>query len=110
LGLTEIDFPRSNNRRGASDGKKAEGDHRFILPSACLYGHSAAGESGLQVVKELKAKCPDTDVAVLTSYDLPEYEKAALQLGASHYFVKTKAGRSSVLELRQNPFLRPVLT
>ncbi len=76
----------------ASDGKKAREIADSFCPQLIFMDIRLPDESGLQVVKELKAKCPGTGVAMLTSYDLPEYEEAAFQLGASRYFVKTKAG------------------
>ena len=80
----------------ASNGKKAREMIDSFCPHLALIDIRLPDESGLRVAKELKAKCPDTAIAILTSYDFPEYEKAALELGVSHYFIKTRMGRDEI--------------
>jgi DNA-binding NarL/FixJ family response regulator len=46
------------------------------------------GQSGLEVTKRIKADHPDTTIAVLTSYNLPEYREAAIRCGASCFIGK----------------------
>ncbi len=46
------------------------------------------GMNGLQLIQEFKNRFPDIRIAVLTGYDLPEYEQAARQYGAERFFVK----------------------
>jgi YesN/AraC family two-component response regulator len=46
------------------------------------------GMNGLQVTRKIKTDFPNIRVAILTTYDLPEYRQAAAQYGADHYFVK----------------------
>ena len=47
------------------------------------------GMNGLQLTQKIKKERPDTRIAILTSYDLPEYRQAALGCGADHFFVKS---------------------
>ena len=47
------------------------------------------GMNGLQLTRKIKGDNPNTPIAILTAYDLPEYREAALQHGADCYFVKT---------------------
>jgi YesN/AraC family two-component response regulator len=47
------------------------------------------GMNGLQLTQRIKKERPETRIAILTSYDLPEYREAALRLGADHFFVKS---------------------
>jgi two-component system, response regulator YesN len=47
------------------------------------------GMNGLQLTRKIKGENPNTRIAILTSYDLPEYREAALQYGADRFFVKS---------------------
>jgi DNA-binding NarL/FixJ family response regulator len=44
--------------------------------------------SGLEVVKEVKAKHPNTEVIILTVHDVSEYREEALKIGALAYILK----------------------
>jgi DNA-binding NarL/FixJ family response regulator len=46
------------------------------------------GTNGLQLTQRIKRDFPSIKIAVLTSYDLPEYRQAATQFGADRFFVK----------------------
>jgi len=46
------------------------------------------GESGLELTKKIKANYKDVTIAILTSYDLPEYREAAARCGADCYITK----------------------
>ena len=47
------------------------------------------GMNGLQLTQKVKNDFPKTYIAILTSYDLPEYREASLQYGADRFFVKS---------------------
>ncbi len=46
------------------------------------------GTNGLQLTRRIKKDLPHIRVAIVTSYDLPEYQKAAMDYGADLFFVK----------------------
>ena len=46
------------------------------------------GMNGLQLAQKIKRDFPNIRIAILTSYDLPEYRQAAIQYGADGFFVK----------------------
>ena len=46
------------------------------------------GLNGLQLTRKIKTDFPNIHIAILTSYDHPEYRQAAFQYGADHFFVK----------------------
>lgn len=46
------------------------------------------GLNGLQLTQRIKTDFPDIHMAILTSYDYPEYRQAAFQYGADRFFVK----------------------
>jgi YesN/AraC family two-component response regulator len=47
------------------------------------------GLNGLQLTQRVKREFPGIKVALLTSYDLPEYRQAATEYGADRFFVKS---------------------
>lgn len=46
------------------------------------------GANGFHLTRRIKSEFPWIRVAVLTSYDLPEYRQAAMQYGADYFWVK----------------------
>jgi DNA-binding NarL/FixJ family response regulator len=46
------------------------------------------GASGLQLLRKVKADYPHIKVAMITAYDLPEYQDASRQHGADRFFLK----------------------
>jgi len=46
------------------------------------------GVNGLQLTQRTKKDFPSVKIAILTSYDLPEYREAATQYGADRFFIK----------------------
>jgi DNA-binding NarL/FixJ family response regulator len=46
------------------------------------------GENGLEITRKIKANRQDITVIILTSYDLPEYRKAAIGYGANCFISK----------------------
>jgi DNA-binding NarL/FixJ family response regulator len=45
--------------------------------------------NGLQLTRKIKGERANTHIAILTSFDLPEYREAAIQCGADRFFVKS---------------------
>lgn len=45
--------------------------------------------NGLQLTCKIKKERANTRIAILTSFDLPEYREAAIQCGADRFFVKS---------------------
>ena len=46
------------------------------------------GENGLEITRKIKAEWQDVPVIILTSYDIPEYRKAAIGYGANSFIGK----------------------
>jgi PAS domain S-box-containing protein len=59
-----------------------------FLPELIFMDIRLPGENGLSLTKKIKAKYPEIEVVVMTSYDNPEYQDAALQLGARQFYSK----------------------
>jgi len=60
------------------------------------------GMNGLQLTRKIKGESPNTRIAILTSYDLPEYRVAALQYGADRFFVKSSLPWNEVVEFAKS--------
>ncbi|MFQ5935612.1 MAG: response regulator transcription factor [Acidiferrobacterales bacterium] len=85
----------------AHDGEEALGHLRGAGqpdPDLIFMDVRLPGENGLQVTRKVKAGCPQCVVAILTSYDLPEYREAAFANGAS-YFLPKSTSTAELLEL-----------
>jgi DNA-binding NarL/FixJ family response regulator len=72
----------------AANGDEALQRIRKTPPHLIFMDIRLPGTNGLQVTREVKKDFPGIKIAVLTSYDLPEYRQAAAQYGADRYFVK----------------------
>lgn len=58
--------------------------------------------NGLQLMETFKRTCPQMAVIILTSYDYPEYRKAAAQSGANHFIPKDTVGEQAFLATIQS--------
>jgi DNA-binding NarL/FixJ family response regulator len=57
------------------------------------------GENGLELTRKIKAKYKDLTVAMLTSYDSPEYREAAARCGAGCYITKDSMKWNQISEM-----------
>lgn len=78
------------------------------LPQLIFTDIRLPGVNGLQLTQTIKKDFPDIPVAVLTSYDLPEYRQAALQFGANRFFVKSSFKWADVEAFVQSIFTDPI--
>lgn len=46
------------------------------------------GENGLEITRKIKAGWQDVPVAIITTYDMPEYREAAIGYGANSFIAK----------------------
>jgi DNA-binding NarL/FixJ family response regulator len=70
---------------------------RKQLPDLILVDLSLGGESGLELIKDLKVICPQTGILVLSMHDETLYAERALMAGAEGY-VEKKEVAQKVLE------------
>jgi DNA-binding NarL/FixJ family response regulator len=57
------------------------------------------GESGLEFTRKIRSTYPDIPIIILTSYDLPEYRKAAKEYQADHFLSKGTTTKENILEM-----------
>lgn len=70
-----------------------------IQPDLVFMDIRLPGGSGLELTQCITRARRDVVVVVLTSYDLPEYQEAALASGATHYLCKGRTSEQEILDL-----------
>ena len=60
-----------------------------LRPDTVVLDIRLPGRSGIQILKEIKARFPETTVIMLTNYDFAQYRQQCKQLGADHFLNKT---------------------
>ena len=80
---------------GSEGLRKAAEDTPQII---CLDIHMPE-EDGLDIATRLAALCPHTCLIIITSSDLPEYRRAAMQAGATHFVSKGEETLPAILKI-----------
>jgi DNA-binding NarL/FixJ family response regulator len=86
----------------AGDGGEAFQKIETCLPDIIFMDIRLPGDNGLVLTQKIKAKYPDIDIAILTSYDLPEYQEAATKNGAKYFLVKNTIIPLGIITMVQN--------
>ena len=73
----------------AGDGHEALKAIERLMPDTVILDIRLPGRSGIQILKEIKARFPETTVIMLTNYDFAQYRQQCKQLGADHFLNKT---------------------
>ena len=72
----------------ASTAEEALSEFQRIKPFLIFMDIGLPDKNGLEITKTIKETNPETEIIILTSYDIPEYREAALGSGASHFLAK----------------------
>ena len=83
----------------AADGKTALQKIEDAAPDLIFMDIKLPGENGLHLTEHIKRKHPKIVVAVLTSYDWPEYREAAYKFGANYFIMKGSSTNKEIVEL-----------
>lgn len=75
----------------AKDGLQALEMVERLLPCIALLDISMPAMTGLEVLKAVRSRLPQTKVILLSMYDNPEYVSEAIQSGAVGYLIKDGA-------------------
>ena len=97
-------FP-SVDFKEAADGKDALEMIDTLRPLIVFMDIRLPWKNGLELTQKIKELFPATSIAILTTYDFPEYRNAAYQRGADAFLVK---GRVTLVEIAK--LLDSVLT
>jgi len=60
-----------------------------LKPDTVILDIRLPGTSGIELLKEIKAKYPEMKVIMLTNFDYAQYRRQCQQLGADHFLNKT---------------------
>ena len=80
----------------AADGREALEQVRQTAPDLAFIDIELAEESGLDLTRKIREDHGDIPIAVITSYDLPEYRLAARECGASCFFSKIASSAKDI--------------
>jgi DNA-binding NarL/FixJ family response regulator len=75
----------------ASNGAEALALALELAPDVAVLDISMPGVSGLQAAAELRSRCPDTRVLILSMHDNTEYVLESLRAGVHGYLLKDNA-------------------
>ena len=73
----------------AGDGEEAVRLASELLPDVAIVDVAMPGLSGIEAIKHIKAKSPETAIIVLSAYDYESYVLPSMEAGASAYLLKT---------------------
>ncbi len=94
----QIFFPTATIDEVANGGEVLQEVDAF-LPDLIFMDIKLPGENGLELTKKIKATHPNITVFILTSYDILEYQEAAIQYGADRFLAKTSLNPMQLEEL-----------
>ena len=86
----------------AVSGQEALDKTEKFNPSLIIMDIRLPDASGLDLANKIRAQHPSTHIAILTSYDLPEYRQRAAELGIVCFLVKDQATPEEILNLATN--------
>jgi DNA-binding NarL/FixJ family response regulator len=84
----------------ASDGVEAVARARELRPDVVLMDVRMPGRDGLEATRDLVRELPDTQVLILTTFDLNEYVYEAMRSGASGFLLKDVPRRQLIEGVR----------
>lgn len=68
-------------------------------PDVILMDIHLPGENGLQLTEKIRARSSNGVIIILTSDDMPEFQKAAQQCGADYFFSKNTTRLEEIVNL-----------
>jgi DNA-binding NarL/FixJ family response regulator len=83
----------------AVDGNEALQKVDTLLPDLIFMDIQLHRENGLKLTRKIKTTHPNIVVLILTTYDVPEYRKAAFEYGADRFLCKSDLNPLGLEEL-----------
>ncbi len=93
----EVDFEIVGD---AGDGEEAVRLATELVPCVVIMDISMPKMSGLEAIRQIKAKCPEIGILVLTVHDDSEHILGILEAGAAGYLTKAVFGKEVVQAVR----------
>ncbi len=90
----------------AADGAEAFRKIGSQPPNLIFMDISLPGENGLELTRRIKEDHPGVTVIILTSYDSPEYQEAAIRSRANYFLSKGSIATDEIFKLVKSIILR----
>ena len=81
------------------NGEEALKKLNGFTPDLIFVDIQLPGKSGLDFTRKIKSLHPNIPIIILTSYDLPEYQAAAIEYQADHFLSKGTATKEHILRI-----------
>lgn len=94
----------------ADNGPAALDQIRKLKPDLVVADLALRDSSGLDLVKEVRAQCPEIKILVFTMHDEPLYAERVLKAGAHGYVTKEEGAEKATEAIRQLLLGKPYLT
>ena len=85
--------------REATNVKQAFQEVKSSRPAFIFMDIRLGDDNGLKLTKKIKQLNPEIIISILTSYDFPEYRKAAFKNGADFFFIKGSTTLREIAEV-----------
>jgi DNA-binding NarL/FixJ family response regulator len=72
-----------------------------LKPEVAIVDLALKDSSGIELIKDLRATCPDVAVLVLSMHDEAHYAERALRAGAKGYIMKRETSKKVIAAIRQ---------
>lgn len=73
-----------------------------LRPDVLVLDIRLPGQTGIELLRDVKQHQPDLQVFIMTSYDYPEYRRQSIRAGADMFFNKTKEFEALIEALKNN--------
>jgi len=83
----------------AANGKEALQKIEEQLPNIVFMDVKLPDENGLKLTQKIKNTYPKVIIIILTSYNIPEYQDAAHQYGATYFLAKSASTSNEIIAL-----------
>jgi two-component system OmpR family response regulator len=87
----------------AGDAHEALTAIESLMPDTVILDIRLPGSSGIEVLRQVKARHPEIQVIMLTNYDHAMYRQQCRQLGADHFLNKTREFEKIVTAIMNEP-------
>ncbi len=87
----------------ADNGREAWAAVRYLKPDTVILDIRMPGSSGVTLLKQIKARYPETTVIMMTNFDDAQYRRQCRLLGADRFLNKTLEFEKIVETITGNP-------
>lgn len=98
----------------ADNGRDAIRQIALLTPDLVLMDLSMPGMNGIEAIRDIRSRCPNVRIVVLTVHRTEEYIRAALEAGANGYVLKESSHAELMIAVRSvmdgKSYLSPVVS